>query len=58
MYLVEIYNKADFCIIVKRFVCSDEARANFLAGFHLDRFADNGDKDDDFDYRVIAIEQL
>lgn len=50
MYLVEIYNKVDFCTIVKRFVCSDEVRASSLAN--------NGDKDDDFDYRVIAIEQL
>lgn len=58
MYLVEIYNKAEFCDIVKRFICEDESRANFLAGCHLYRFADSGDEYDNFDYRVIEIEVL
>jgi hypothetical protein len=58
MFIVEIYNKADFCNIVKRFVCADEGRANFWAGFHVDRLAVSGDEYDNFDYRVIVCEEL
>ena len=40
MYLVTISDQGDFGKIMKRFLCEDETRANFLAGEALDKIAD------------------
>lgn len=57
MFYVEIYNKADFCRVVESFLVDGiHGRACFLAGQAMDRWADNGEEYDDFDYRVIKME--
>lgn len=56
MFLVEIFDKADFCKVQARFVCPDQPRANFWAGVELDKLTD-ADGDGDYDYSVTPIEE-
>jgi len=57
MFLVEIYNRGDFCNVVKSFIVDGSSiRAMELAEDDMGEFVQKGDEYDNFDYRVIEME--
>lgn len=61
MYLAEIYDKADFCNIVKRIVGTDRGHVSFVAGSIVDRLADENDFpecEERYDYRIIEVDEV